>query len=323
MAAIGYTMMGEQRSPTEMVDDAVAAERAGFDFAVVSDHFHPWVEAQGHSPYTWSVLGAVAQATERIPFMTYVTCPTIRYHPAIVAQKAATVSLLSDERFILGLGAGEHLNEHVVGSAWPPANVRHEMLSEAVDIIRMLWDGGFVTHRGRHFTVQDAKLYDRPVMPPRIGLAASGHGSCELAGQKADMLIAVEPRSELVRMFAEAGGAGKPAVGQILVCWGPDEARCRALALEQAAWTPLDWKVRSELPNPVNFESASAYMTEDEVASVIPCGPSAEGIIEGVRGFVDAGFDQVAFVQLGGNQREFCEFYAAELASTLRDLSVA
>jgi G6PDH family F420-dependent oxidoreductase len=323
MAAIGYTMMGEQRSPKDMVGDVVAAEHTGFDFSVISDHFHPWVEAQGHSPYTWSVLGAAAQATERIPLMTYVTCPTIRYHPAIVAQKAATVALLSDGRFILGLGAGEQLNEHVVGRAWPPADVRHELLSEAVDIIHMLWDGGYVTHRGRHFTVQDAKLFDRPSLPPRIGLAASGRESCELAGHKADMLIAVEPRPELVRMFAEAGGRGKPAVAQILVCWGPDEGRCRALAMQQAAWAPLDWKVRSELPSPVNFESASEFMTEDEVASVIPCGPSAAGIIDGVRQYVDAGFDQVAFLQLGENQREFCEFYAGELAPTLRDLSVA
>jgi G6PDH family F420-dependent oxidoreductase len=323
MAAIGYTMMCEQRSPKDLVEDLVAAERAGFDFSVISDHYHPWVEAQGHSPYTWAVLGAAANATTRIPLMTYVTCPTIRYHPAVVAQKAATVALLSDDRFILGLGAGEQLNEHVVGCGWPPANVRHELLSEAIEIIRRLWEGGYVTHRGRHFAVQDAKLFDRPTTPPRIGVAASGKESCGLAGRKADLLIATEPRPELVRMFAEAGGAGKPAVAQLAVCWGPDEGRCRALALEQFGWSPYDWKVRSELPGPVNFESASQLIREQDVARLVPCGPSAAGIVEGVRGFVDAGFNQVALIQIGGSQREFCDFYASDLAPALRDLPVA
>jgi G6PDH family F420-dependent oxidoreductase len=170
---IGYTLMGEQRGPRDLVDDAVLAEEAGFDFLVASDHFSPWLEVQGHAPYTWSVLGAVAQATSRIPFMTYVTCPIVRYHPAVVAQKAATVSLLSDGRFSLGLGAGENLNEHVVGAGWPPVDVRHQMLDEAVEIIRALWDGGYVNHRGRHYTVESAKLYDVPDVLPPIGIAGS------------------------------------------------------------------------------------------------------------------------------------------------------
>ena len=208
MVRIGYTMMCEQRSPADLVTDAVRAEEARFDFAVISDHFHPWVEAQGHAPYAWAVLGAAAQATERIPLMTYVTTPTIRYHPAIVAQKAATMALLAPGRFRLGLGAGEQLNEHVVGRGFPPVDVRHEMLAEAVTIMRRLWDGGSVTHHGKHFTVESAKLFDRPEKPPPIGIAVSGPASCRLAGQVADLLIAVEPKAELVQGFAAAGGAG-------------------------------------------------------------------------------------------------------------------
>src|SRR6478672_4911797 len=194
---IGYTMMCEQRSPKDLVEDVVLAEQAGFDFSVISDHFHPWLETQGHSPYAWSVLGAAAAKTERIGLMTYVTCPIRRYHPAVVAQKAATVALLSDGRFRLGLGAGENLNEHVTGGGWPPANTRHDMLTEAVDIIRALFDGGYVNHRGPHYEVDSAKLWDRPDQPIPIGIAVSGPQSCALAGEKADVMVAVQPDAEL------------------------------------------------------------------------------------------------------------------------------
>jgi G6PDH family F420-dependent oxidoreductase len=320
MVRIGYTMMGEQRSPKDLVADAVLAEAAGFDFSVISDHYHPWFDVQGHSPYTWAVLGAVAQATARMPLMTYVTCPIIRYHPAVVAQKAATVALLSDGRFTLGVGAGEQLNEHVVGRGWPPVDVRHRMLAEAIDVMRLLWAGGYVTYRGEHFTVQDAKLFDLPATPPDIGVAMSGPAGCSLAGEKADLAIATEPRAELVRMFNDAGGAGKPAVAQLPVCWGPDEDKCRAFARQQFAWAATGWKVQSELPNPVNFEAATRFVREEDIAQTIPCGPSVEGIVQGVRRFVDAGFDQVALLQIGPAQREFCDFYASDLAAALRGL---
>jgi G6PDH family F420-dependent oxidoreductase len=321
MVAIGYTMMCEQRSPKDLVDDLVLAERAGFDFSVISDHYHPWLEVQGHSPYAWSVLGAAAQATTRIPLMTYVTCPIVRYHPAVVAQKAATVALLSDGRFTLGLGAGEQLNEHVVGRGWPSVDVRHRMLAEAIDLIRLLWNGGYVTYRGEHFTVQDAKLFDRPATPPRIGVAMSGAASCKLAAQKADLAIATEPRAELMRMFNDAGGTGKPAVAQLPVCWGQDEGKCRAFARDQFAWAATGWKVQAELPSPVNFQAASRFVREEDIAELVPCGPSADGIVEGVRKFADAGFDQVALIQIGPAQREFCEFYATDLAGSLSELS--
>jgi G6PDH family F420-dependent oxidoreductase len=320
VVAVGYTMMCEQRSPKDLVADLVHAERAGFDFSVISDHFHPWVHAQGHSGYAWSILGAAAQATERLPLMTYVTTPIIRYHPAIVAQKAATIALLSDGRFRLGLGAGEQLNEHVVGRGYPPVDVRHEMLAEAVEIIRALFGGDYVTYHGKHFAVESARLFDRPETPPAIGIAVSGRQSCALAGRLGDLVIATEPKAELVQMFAGAGGAGKPAVAQLPVCWGPDEAACRALAREQFGWAVGGWKVQAELPNPVNFEAYARFVREEDIAELVPCGPSVEGIVRGVREFVDAGFGEVALVQIGDTQAAFCDLYARELAPALRAL---
>lgn len=320
MVAIGYTMMCEQRSPKDLVDDGVAAERSGFDFAVISDHYHPWLEVEGHSPYAWAVLGAAAQATTRIPLMTLVTCPIVRYHPAVVAQKAATVALLSEDRFTLGVGSGELLNEHVVGSGWPSVDVRHEMLSEAVDIMRRLWADGYVTYRGKHFAVQDAKLFDRPATPLRIGIAMSGKASCTLAGQKADLAIATEPRADLMRMFSDAGGAGKQGVAQLPVCWGPDEDKCRALAHDQFRFAATGWKVQTELPNPVNFDAATRFVQEEDIAQMVPCGPSVDGIVEAVTKFADAGFDQVALLQIGDQQRDFCDFYASDLGTALRGI---
>src|SRR4051794_35277517 len=228
--------MGEQAGPKQLVADARRAEEVGFDFLAASDHFSPWLESQGHSPYTWSVLGAVAQATERIELMTYVTCPTMRYHPAVVAQKAATIQLLSDGRFTLGLGAGENLNEHVVGGAWPPADLRHEMLTEAIEIIRPLFDGGTVTYRGQHLETEGAKLWDLPPVAPRIGVAVSGPKSCELAGAHADLMIAVQAEAKYGKLFDAAGGQGKPRVGQVGLSYDPDEALAKKRAHQQFRW---------------------------------------------------------------------------------------
>jgi len=228
MAQFGYTMMCEQAGPRQLVRDVSAAEGAGFDFAVISDHYFPWLAEQGHSPYAWSVLGAAAQATSRVPLMTYVTCPLLRYHPAVVAQKAATVQLLSEGRFTLGLGSGENLNEHVVGLGWPPADVRQEMLVEAVEIIRALWAGGYVNFRGEHYEVQSARVWDLPQPVPPIGIAVSGRQSCRIAGEHADAVIAVEPEAELLRMFDEYGGGGKPRIGQIPVSYDADPRDRRA-----------------------------------------------------------------------------------------------
>ena len=248
MVAIGYTLMCEQRSPLDLVRDAVLAEQAGFDFSVISDHYHPWVEAQGHSGFAWSILGAIAQATERLPLMTYVTAPIIRYHPAVVAQMAATVSLLAEGRFRLGLGSGEQLNEHVVGQGYPPVDVRHEMLIEAVEIIRELWEGAYVTYHGEHFDVEGAKLFDRPASPPPLGIAVSGRQSCALAGELADLVIATELKAELIQMFQEAGGEGKPvqnAVGERFNGRLRDEChnQHRFLSLHDARTVLAGWRV--------------------------------------------------------------------------------
>src|SRR4051794_21327583 len=219
MTRFGYTLMCEQSDPRSLVRDAVAAEDVGFELAVMSDHFNPWLDEQGHSPNAWPTLGAVAQATEALELMTYVTCPIMRYHPAVVAQQAATVGLLSDGRFTLGLGSGENLNEHVVGAGWPDVDRRHEMLTEAVEIIRLLFGGEPVDYTGKHFRVHNARLWDVGDPPPQIGIAVSGAKSCALAGQQADLMIAVEPRAELGEKFDAAGGAGKPRVGQLPVCF--------------------------------------------------------------------------------------------------------
>jgi G6PDH family F420-dependent oxidoreductase len=320
MVAIGYMLACEQRTPKELVQDAILAERAGFDFAVITDHFHPWVAAQGHASYAWTVLGAVAQATERIPLMTYATTPTIRYHPVIVAQKAATMALLAEGRFRLGLGAGENLNEHVVGRGFPPVDTRHEMLIEAVEIIRLLWEGGYVTYHGKHFDVETARLFDRPEVPPPLGIACSGRKISEIAGKMADLMIATEPKAELVQQFAAAGGTGKPVVGQPLLCWGADEAACRRLAREQCGWAVSGWTVMAELPNPSNFERLLEMVSEEQVAEHIPCGPDINRIVQAVTQFSDAGFTEVVLCQIGQNQAEFCELFARELAPALRQL---
>jgi G6PDH family F420-dependent oxidoreductase len=319
MTLIGYTMMGEQAGPKQLVRDVTLAEQAGFDFAVISDHYFPWLDAQGHAPYAWSVLGAAAQATDRIPLMTYVTCPTRRYHPAVVAQKAATMQLLSDGRFTLGLGAGENLNEHIVGGRWPIVAVRHQMLAEAVQIIRVLWAGGTVTYRGRHFEVESARVWDLPEVAPPIGIAVSGPASCRLAGQHADAMIATEPRAELGRMFDDAGGSGKPRIGQIALSYDPDERVAVQRAMDQFRWFTGGWRVNAELPVPASFEQASRTVREEDVATQMPCGPDLERHLAGIRQFQAAGFTHIALVQVGADTQErFISWAATKLLPALR-----
>jgi G6PDH family F420-dependent oxidoreductase len=319
MVEIGYTMMCEQSGPRQLVADVVAAEQAGFDFSVISDHYFPWLESQGHAPYAWSVLGAAAWATTRIPLMTYVTCPSFRYHPAVVAQKAATVQLLSEGRFTLGLGSGENLNEHIVGRGWPSVDTRHEMLTESVHIIRQLLAGGYVTFRGRHFTVDSAKIWDLPSTPPPVGIAVSGSQSVGIAAELGDVMIAVEPKADLVRAFEQGGGTGKPRVGQLPVSYDPDVGRARARALDQFRWFGGGWKVNSELPGVAAFAGASQFVTEDDVAEHIPCGPDLDQLVKAVAQFADAGFTHVALVQVGGNvQQPFIDWCHNEALPALR-----
>ena len=321
MVAFGYTLMTEQRGPRELVADAVAAENAGFDFEVCSDHYSPWLASQGHAPNAWAVLGAVASATQRVPLMTYVTCPIMRYHPAVVAQQAATVALLAgDGRFTLGLGAGENLNEHVVGQGWPPANVRHEMFAEALEIIGELFAGEYVNRVGRHFRVDSAKLWDVPAGGVPVAVAVSGAQSVEAFAPSADAMVAVEPLPELVKGFDEAAGVTLPKIGQQPIAWGTDPDEAVARAHDQFRWFAGGWKVNAELPGPAAFAAASQFVRPDDVADAFACGPDVTAHVEAVRPFVEAGFTHVALVQVGGDtQPEFLRFAAEELLPALRE----
>jgi G6PDH family F420-dependent oxidoreductase len=321
MVAFGYSLLCEQRGPRELISDGVGAEDAGFDFAVISDHYFPWLDSQGHAPNAWPVLGAVAAATERIPLMTYVTCPIMRYHPAVVAQKAATVALLAgDGRFCLGLGAGESLNEHVIGAGWPPVNVRHEMLGEAVEIIGELFAGDYVNRRGTHFRVDSAKLWDCPDAGVPIAIAVSGEQSVESFAPVADAMIAVEARPELVRGFDAAAGTTLPKIGQQPICWGPDPDEAIARAHDQFRWFAGGWKVNAELPGTAAFAAATQFVTPDDVAAAFPCGPDVAAHVAAVRPFVDAGFTHVALVQVGGEtQPDFLAFAERDLLPALRE----
>jgi G6PDH family F420-dependent oxidoreductase len=321
MTNFGYTLMTEQSGPKELVRYAIAAEEAGFDFEVSSDHISPWLTSQGHAPYAWSVLGAVAQATSRAELATYVTCPTLRYHPAVIAQKAATLQLLSDGRFLLGLGAGENLNEHVVGEGWPAVDARQDMLEEAVQIIRALHSGDIVTWEGEYFRVDSAKIWDLPDGGVPIGLAVSGAKSVERFAPLGDHLIAVEPDSELISAWDGAHGSGTKSrkIGQIPICWDPDKEAAIARAHDQFRWFGGGWDVNSDLPTPAGFEGASKFVRPEDVAESIPCGPDLDGIVQAVSAYWKAGFTDIALVQVGDEgQDRFLREAAEPLLEKLR-----
>jgi G6PDH family F420-dependent oxidoreductase len=325
MTRFGYTLMTEQSGPKQLVGYAVGAEEAGFDFEVSSDHYFPWLEAMGHAGYAWSMLGAVAQATERVELMTYVTCPTMRYHPVVVAQKAATMALLSDDRFTLGVGSGENLNEHVVGQSWPIASVRQDMLLEAIEIIRALQSGDQLTWAGKYFRADSAKLWDLPSQPLPIAAAVSGQGSIERFAPVSDHLIAVEPKADLVTGWdASRSKLGLPAsrkIGQIPICWGPDKDAAATRAHELFRWFGGGWHVNANLPTPAAFDAASQFVRVEDVAESIACGPDLDELAESVRPFVEAGFTDVALVQVGDeSQQEFLRSVAPQLLSKIRAL---
>ena len=316
MAKLGYTLFSELRGPTELVEQAVRCEEAGFDFAVISDHFHPWLPSHTNSPFAWSVLGAVAMATRELELATLVTCPTIRYHPAIIAQAAATIAVMSNGRFTLGLGAGERLNEHVVGAGWPPVDVRHEMLEEAVEVIGLLWSGGFHSYRGRHVTLEDARLYTLPDSPPDIAIAGSGEASISLAARTGAHFVAIEPDPELVGRYEKAS-PGKRKIGQVALAYNADEAAAKTEAM-RFAFGVAGWKVMAELPNPVNFEAAIGTVREEDITEMVACGPDPELHVSRIKAFIDAGYDEVAVVQVGDDIDGFFDFWESELAPRLR-----
>jgi G6PDH family F420-dependent oxidoreductase len=318
---LGYTLMTEQSGPKDLVSYAVGAEQAGFDFAVSSDHYFPWLDEMGHAPNAWVTLGAVAQATSRIPLMTYVTCPIMRYRPAVVAQQAATLQLLSDGRFTLGLGAGENLNEHVIGEGWPPVAVRHEMFAEAVQIIKELLAGdGYTTFHGQFYDVDGGKIWDLPEGGVPIGIAVSGEKSVELAAEYADVLIATEPKPELTEMFAQAGGGSKDRIGQLPISYGADKAAAVTRAHSLFRWFGLGWKVNADLPGTAGFDAASQFVREEDVESAIPCGDDVEAVIEAAKEYAEAGFSHLALVQIGGDQQEpYLEWTQRELIPAWRE----
>lgn len=298
MAEIGYALSSEEHPAHELVRNAQAAEAAGFAFAVISDHFHPWIERQGHSPFVWTVIGAIAQATSHLRLGTGVTCPTVRYHPAIVAQAAATSAALMPGRFFLGLGSGENLNEHIVGQAWPSAPVRQEMLEEAVEIIRMLWQGGEKTYFGTYYTADHARLYTLPAEPPPLYIAASGTNAAELAGRVGDGLITTSPDESVLEAFASTGG-DKPRYGQLTVCWAADEASARKAAHEWWPNAAVEGELSQELPLPRHFEQASKTVREEDVAQTVVCGPDPERHRAAIQKFLDGGVDHVYVHQVG------------------------
>ncbi|MEA2531523.1 MAG: hypothetical protein QOG89_3167, partial [Thermomicrobiales bacterium] len=302
MVQFGYALSAEEHAPNDLVRHARLAEEAGFTFALISDHFHPWVDAQGHCPFVWSVIGGIAQATERLRLGTGVTCPTIRIHPAIIAQAAATSAAMMPGRFFLGVGTGENLNEHVLGDRWPEYDVRAEMLEEAIEVIRLLWQGGNQSHRGRHYTVENARLYTLPEEPTPIMVAAAGAKAAELAGRIGDGLIAVGPEAEVVQTFEGAGGAGKPRFAQATVCWAEDEATARRTAHELWAFSALPGELSQELPMPAHFEQATQIITEEMVAESIVCGPDPAKHVEQMQKYVDAGFDHIYIHHVGPDQ---------------------
>ncbi len=329
MTRFGFTLMTEQSGPRELVGYARRAEEAGFDFEVMSDHYSPWLSSQGHAPYAWSVLGAVAEVTQHVELMTYVTCPILRYHPAVVAQKAATLGLLSEGRFTLGLGAGENLNEHVVGRGWPSVGVRHEMLGEAMEIIRELSAGGLVDYDGTHFRVDSARLWDRPDEPVRLGVAVSGNQSVQRFGPLADDLIAVEPKPDLLESWNATEGAPRiggegpgRAIGQIPICWDRDRAAAIARAHDQFRWFAGGWAVNADLPTTAGFAGATQFVRPEDVADNIPSGPDLDAIVEAVSAFWEAGFTDVALVQVGDEAMDaFLDEAAGPLLEKLRSAS--
>jgi G6PDH family F420-dependent oxidoreductase len=313
MARIGYALSSEEHEPRKLVEHARAAEEAGFEFALISDHYHPWIDAQGHSPFVWSVLGGIANATSKLEVGTGVTCPMIRIHPAIIAQAAATTACLMPGRFFLGVGTGENLNEHILGDKWPEHEVRAEMLEESLEVIRLLWEGEQASHQGVYYTVENARIYDVPDQLPPIHVAASGPRAAELAGRIGDGLITTGPEKELVDAFRGDDGAGKPLYGQLTVCWA--ETREAAMKTAHEIWptAAIRGEAGQELPVPAHFEQLAQMVTPEAVAESVICGPDPEPMLEKIRAFEEAGFDNVYLHQVGADQAGFLRFAEREL----------
>jgi coenzyme F420-dependent glucose-6-phosphate dehydrogenase len=316
MTSWGFTLSSEEHPPADLVAQAQRAEGAGFEFLTISDHFHPWIDEQGHSPFVWTVLGAVAQVTSRVRVGTGVTCPILRIHPAIVAHAAATTAVLFDGRFFLGLGTGEALNEHVLGQRWPAIETRQEMLAEAIDVMRQLWTGEVVDHRGTHFEVENARLYDVPENPIPVIVSAFGTKAGEVAGRAADGIWMTSPNSEALTAYQDAGGTG-PRIGQLTICWAASEDE--AIATAHRVWpnSAVPGQLSQDLPTPTHFQQASSLVRSEDVAKEIICGPDPGPVLEAMRSYEEGGLDHVHLHQVGPDVDGFLRFWEAELAPKL------
>jgi G6PDH family F420-dependent oxidoreductase len=310
MAKVGYFLSSEEFSPNELVEQAKMAEDAGFGALWISDHFHPWNDAQGQSGFVWGTIGALSQAVD-LPIITAVTCPTVRLHPAIVAQAAATAAVLTGGRFTLGVGSGEALNEHILGDRWPASTeVRLEMLEEAVSLIRELWTGKTVSHHGRHYTMENARIYTLPDTPPQIYASGFGPKAAQLAGRIGDGYISVFPDADLIKAFREGGGAGKPTQGGFKVCYGQDRAEAERNAYRLWGTELVPGELAQVLPQPAHFEQAASLVSPQAAADHFVCGDDADEHLQQLTTYFDAGFDEVFVNQIGPEQRGFFDFYA-------------
>jgi coenzyme F420-dependent glucose-6-phosphate dehydrogenase len=314
---LGYHLSSEEHGPNDLVDFAVRAEEIGFTFALISDHYHPWIDVQGQSPFVWSVIGGISRSTERLRLGTGVTCPTVRIHPAIIAQAAATSGAMMPGRFFLGVGSGENLNEHIAGDRWPETDVRLEMLEESVEVIRLLWEGGSQSHHGKHYTVENARVYTLPPEPIPIYVAAGGERAGDLAARIGEGLIATAPEGPFLDAFNRSGGSGKPKYGKATVCYAPSEDEAKQLAAKQWPNSALQGELGQELPSPAHFEQATSWVDEETIAQSIVCGPDPRRHIQQIRKFEEAGFTHVYVHQVGGDQDGFFRFYSEEVLPAL------
>lgn len=313
MAQFGFALSSEEHTPNDLVRLAARAEEIGFTFAMISDHYHPWVSAQGHSPFVWSVIGGIAQVTQKLELGTGVTAPIMRIHPAIIAQAVATVGSMMEGRFFLGVGTGENLNEHVLGDRWPPHDIRLSMLEEAVEVMRLLWSGETESFWGEYYTVEDARVFDVPDPEPRIMVAAAGPTSAEAAGLFGDGFISTAPKAELIKEFQNAGGEGKPRYGQVTACWAASEEEAKRTVHKIWPNAGLTGEMSQELRTIAHFEQAAEMVTEETATKQMPIGPNPEKYVKAVKEYIDAGFDHVYFHQVGPDQEGFFRFYQQEL----------
>ena len=310
---LGYALSSEEHSPEDLVRNARAAEQAGFRFGMISDHIHPWTDAQGHSAFVWTVLGSIAQTTGELRIGTGVTCPLIRIHPAIVAHAAATVGCLMPGRFFLGVGTGENLNEHVLGAKWPAPDERLEMLEEAVEVMRLLWQGGYQTHRGKHYTVENLRIFDVPDGGVEVAVAAMQPQAAELAGRIGDALVNVAPKEKIIDKFEKAGGEGKPKYGQITVCYAKSKDEAKQTAFEVWPNALVEGSASQELPLPSDFEQLVEDRDADELDGTLTLGPDPDEYLEQVKEYEKAGYTHVYFHQVGPDQDAFLAFAQNEL----------